>query len=82
MASLATLKKDALMYIGGMMLGLFFFGEIEKDIHSFMKSGFLGDSVTLPEYFGIPAWIVAVAISIIAISGFYGAEWLERRNHR
>ncbi len=79
MASLATLKKDALMYLIGMMAGLMVFGEIAPAIQGFMQSGFIGDSLTLPDFFGIAPWIVAVVVVIIAIGGFFGAEWLEKR---
>lgn len=80
MASLATLKKDALMYLLGMMLGLFIFGEIEPAIHLFMQSGFMGDSLTLPDFFDVSAWVVAIIIVMVALGGFLGAEWLEKRN--
>jgi hypothetical protein len=78
-AGLATLKKDAALYITGMLIGLFMFGEIEPFVHSFMISGFLGDAVTLPDYFGVSAGIVGVVVIIIAVGGFIGAEKLEKR---
>ncbi len=79
MAGLATLKKDALMYLVGMMLGMFVFGEIAPAIGGFMQSGFIGEEVTLPEFFGLSAWIVGGAVTGIAVAGFWGAEWLEKR---
>ncbi len=80
MASLATLKKDALMYLIGMMAGLFVFGEIAPSLQGFMQSGFVDDSITLPEFIGLSPWIIGGVIIIIALCGFVGAEWLEKRH--
>jgi hypothetical protein len=78
-AGLATLKKDAGMYIVGMLIGLFAFGEIEPSMHSFMTSGFLGDGITLPDYLGVSAGIIGFFVVLIAVGGFIGAEKLEKR---
>lgn len=68
------------MYLVGMMAGLFVFGEIAPAIEGFMSSGFVGESVTLPVFFGISPWIVGLLVVSVAIAGFIGAEWLEKRN--
>jgi hypothetical protein len=78
-AGLATLKKDAAFYIAGMLIGLFVFGETEPLVNTFMVSGFMGDDVTLPGYLGISAGIIGILVILIAVSGFIGAEKLEKR---
>ena len=80
MAGLATLKKDALMYLVGMTAGLFIFAEIAPAIEGFMHSGFLGESVTLPEFLGLSPWLVGAAVVVVALVGFLAAEGLEKRH--
>jgi hypothetical protein len=76
---LATKKMDALYYLVGVFTGMFIFGETESLIHPLFVGGFLGNRVTLPGYFGLPTGVVAFVIILVALVGFWGAEWLERR---
>jgi hypothetical protein len=39
----------------------------------------MGEDVTLPEYLGVSACIVGFLVILIAVSGFIGAEKLEKR---
>jgi len=77
-AGLATLKLDAAFYIMGLLAGMFVFGEIEPLIDGFYKSGYLG-VITLPQTFGIPSGVIGFAIILVALGGFMGSEWLEKR---
>jgi hypothetical protein len=76
---LATLKTDALFYLIGAFLGMFVFGEIFPFIETFFTSGFLGESVTLPKFFGISPGIVGGIVIIIALLGFWGSEFMEKK---
>ncbi len=78
-AGLATLKKDAALYILGMLIGMFIFPEIEPAMRSFLVSGHLGDGLTLPDFFGVSALLIGVMVIVIAAGGFIGAEKLEKR---
>ena len=44
-----------------------------------MVSGFMGEDVTLPDYLGVLAGIIGFFVILIAVSGFIGAEKLEKR---
>ncbi len=78
---LATLKTDALFYLGGAMAGMFIFGELEPHIADFFAgegSGYMG-VVTLDEFLGIPVKVIGFIIIIVALAGFWGAEIVEKK---
>ena len=74
----ATGKIDALVYILGVMLGIFIYGEIYPSISEFAKSSNMG-RVTLMDLTGIPFGLLVFIITLIAIGGFAGATWLEKK---
>jgi hypothetical protein len=76
---LATLKTDALFYLIGIFGGIFVFGEVEPWLHRFFFSGFLGDRLTLPQVLKVPAGVVGFGVIVIALLGFWGAEFLEKK---
>jgi hypothetical protein len=81
MVGLATLKVDAAFYLTGILFGIFVFGEIAPLIDSFFNgkySGFMGRA-TLPQFIGLSAGVVGFFVILMALGGFWGAEWLERR---
>ncbi len=81
MVGLSTLKVDALFYLSGIFIGIFVFGEIAPSIDKFFSgqySGFMGRA-TLYQFIGIPAGVVGFFVVLMALGGFWGAEWLERR---
>ncbi|PKL37416.1 MAG: sulfurtransferase [Spirochaetae bacterium HGW-Spirochaetae-1] len=80
-AGLATLKVDAVFYLAGIFLGMFVFGEIAPSIDAFYSgkySGFMG-TVTIYEYLGVSAGVVGFVVVLIALGGFFGAEWVEKK---
>ncbi len=77
-AGLATFKMDAVFYILGLFLGMFIFGEIEPAIDGFYNSGYLG-SATLQQTLGVTAGVIGFFIVLIALGGFWGSEWLEKK---
>jgi len=79
---LATLKTDAPFYLAGILGGMFVFGELEPWLHGFFVSGFWGDRLTLPQVLGVSAGVVGFAVICVALLGFWGAEFLEKKFSR
>lgn len=76
--SFATGKLDGLMYILGVMFGIFIFGEIFPFITDFYYSTNMG-SLTLPEYFHLSYGMVVFFVVIMALGAFALAEWSEKK---
>lgn len=76
--SFATGKMDGLMYILGVMFGIFIFGEIFPFITDFYYSTNMG-SVTLPEFFHLSYGMVVFLVIIMAVGAFAAAEWSEKK---
>lgn len=76
--SFATGKLDALMYILGVMFGIFLFGEIFPFITDFYYSTNMG-SITLPEFFHLSYGMVVFLVVIMAVGAFALAEWSEKK---
>jgi uncharacterized membrane protein YedE/YeeE len=77
-AALATGRIDAVLYALGIFAGTFVYAEVYPWIKDFVNAGAMGQ-VTLPEIFDIPWGLVVFAVVVIAIVGFWGASWIERR---
>jgi hypothetical protein len=76
--AMATGKVDAAVYALGVMAGIFAFGELYPVLEGFVHSTAMGQ-VILPELFHLPYGVVVLAVVLMAVAGFYGAEALERR---
>lgn len=76
---LSTLKVDAVFYLIGALLGMFVFGEIIPSFYGFFTSGFWGESLTIYEALGVSAGIVGGVVLVMAVMGFWGAEWAEKK---
>jgi hypothetical protein len=76
--AVATGKVDGMVYAGGILAGMFFYGELSAAFDPFVNSTDMG-SVTLPQYFNLPVPVVAAAIIAMALAGFYGATVLEKK---
>lgn len=74
----ATGKIDALVYLLGMLFGIFVFGEMFPLIEDFYNSTAMG-SITLPQYFNIPYGVVVFLVVLMAVGAFAAAEWGERK---
>ncbi|MFH2012998.1 MAG: hypothetical protein ABIJ37_09910 [Pseudomonadota bacterium] len=73
------MKVDALFYIIGVLLGVFVFGETIPFFNDFFLSGFLGERITLYSILGISAGVIGFFVILMAIGGFWGAEWAEKK---
>jgi len=77
-AAMATGKIDAMVFLSGVMIGLFGYGEIFMDIKDWAKPEGVG-VITLDTLTGIPYGFLVFAIILMAVAGFFGAEWAERK---
>jgi hypothetical protein len=73
-----TGRLDGLVFLVGVFAGILVFGEAYPLLEGFFKSGSLG-AVTLPEALHLPHGLVVLLVVLMAIGGFAGAGWLERR---
>ena len=77
----ATGRKDGLALMGGMLAGIFVFGEAFPVIGKFADSTARG-AWTLPQALELSHGTVVGMIVAAALGAFAGAEWLERRAER
>lgn len=76
--AVATGKADALVFLAGVVAGIFAFGEVSPAIQGFVNATPLGE-VTLPQLLGLRYGLVVFLVVLMALAGFKGAEALERR---
>ncbi|MEA2024234.1 MAG: YeeE/YedE thiosulfate transporter family protein [Actinomycetota bacterium] len=74
----ATLKLDAMAFLGGVVFGVFVFGETVPYFMDFWTTSDLG-RLTLPDWLGIPTGVVVLVIVVFALLLFWGAEALEKK---
>ena len=74
--SAATAKLDGIAFVAGVFFGIFLFGETVQYFEEFWYSSYLG-RVTLPEVFGVPTGWVVLAVVLMALVMFWGAEKAE-----
>jgi hypothetical protein len=77
MAALATGRIDALLYALGIFAGTLIYAEVYPAIKDLVNADPMGQ-VTLPEVLGLPWGLVAFAVVVIAVVGFWGATKIER----
>ena len=77
-AAMATGKIDAMVFLTGVMVGLFGYGEIFMSIKDWAKPDGVG-VITLDKLTGISYGFLVFAIILMAVGGFMAAEWAERK---
>jgi hypothetical protein len=77
LVAMATGKIDGIFFVGGVLFGIFMFGETVSNFAVFFESSYLG-RFTLPEYFGLSYGTVVLLIVVMALLLFWGAEIVER----
>jgi len=78
LAATATGKWDGLFYGIGIYTGTVVFAEIYPWVKSFHTSTSMGQ-VTIPQYFNLPYGVVVFAVVLMALGGFAGAGWVEKK---
>lgn len=74
----ATGRIDALVLFLGIFAGIFGFGELFPLVSGFHASTPMGQ-LTLPEVTRLPYGFIVFAVVLMALGGFAGAEWVEKR---
>ena len=77
-ASLATGRVDALVFVLGLGAGTLTFAEVFPIVERFHYSGQLGE-LTLPQALSLPYGLVVFAVVVLALAGFRAAAAIERR---
>ncbi len=78
MVAVATGRLDAIVFVLGVAAGTFAIGEAIPYIGGFYESGALG-RLTLPQVLHLPYGAVVLLVVLVALGGFAGAGWVERR---
>lgn len=74
----ATGRIDALVLFVGIFVGIFGFSELYPRVSGFYNSTDMGQ-LTLPQVTGLPYGLLVFAVVLMALGGFAGAEWVEKR---
>jgi rhodanese-related sulfurtransferase len=77
LVAMATGKLDGIVFVFGVLFGIFLFGETVAYFDVFFNSSYMG-RFTLPELFDVSTGTVVITIVIAAVCLFIGAEKLER----
>lgn len=77
MVAMATGKIDAVLFVLGVMAGIFAYGEAWPAIQGFANSTPMGE-VTLPQLTGLPYGLIVFLVVLLALGGFKGAGAVER----
>ena len=75
--SSATFKVDAWFFIGGVLLGIWAFGETVPQFWSFYNTG--GERLTIPDWLGWSFTGTVLVIVVVAILAFWLGEKAERK---
>ncbi len=73
----ATLKKDGMFFVLGVLFGIFLFGETVERFPLFWNSSYMG-RFTLMELFNLPTGVVVLLVVLMALFMFWGSEKLEQ----
>jgi hypothetical protein len=74
----ASGRLDALVFMVGLLLGIFGFAEIYPVISNLVWTGAL-EVQTLPELFNLPPWILGLAVAAMALGLFWVSAVVERK---
>jgi len=74
----ATFKIDAMAFLGGVVIGVFVFGESVPYFMDFWTTSDLG-RFTLPDWLGIPTGVIVLFIVVVALLMFWGVWSLEKK---
>lgn len=73
----ATAKIDGILFVAGVLFGIFLFGETVQGYEQFWHSSYMG-RYTLPEWLNLPTGVVVLLLVLMALAMFFGAEQMER----
>lgn len=76
--AVSTGRVDGLVYLFGIIGGIFVFGEAYPLLKDFYTATPMG-SITLPELFNLPYGFLVFAVVAMALGAFAAAEWGEKK---
>ena len=79
MVSSTTGKIDGMLFLGGALGGMLVFGLAYPLVAPLMTMGEIAGSPTVPGVLGVRPGLIALGMTVMAVVGFIGAEWAERR---
>jgi len=77
-AAVMTGHLDALAYIGGIFTGAFAFALAFPYLRGLYTAGSMG-TLRLPEVLHLPYGLIVFGVVLMALAGFWGAGWVEKR---
>jgi rhodanese-related sulfurtransferase len=77
LVALATLKVDGIFFVLGGLVGVFLFGETVDFYRYFFNGSYFG-RLTLMDIFNLPAGIVVILVTLMAVFMLWGGEQLEK----
>jgi uncharacterized protein len=75
--AVSTGKIDAVVYVAGVIFGIFVFGEAFPVLKGLYNATPMGQ-ITLPQLLKIPYGLIVFFVSLMAVGGFAGATWVEK----
>ncbi len=78
LVAVSTGRLDALAFCGGVLGGIFAYGEVYPSIAGFVTSTSMG-RVTLDSWLEVRLSLVVFAVVFVAVLGFWGATTVERK---
>lgn len=73
----ASGRLDALVFMAGLIAGIWVFAEAYLMLAGFVWSGEMG-AITLADLLGVPFWVLAGAVVVMAVGMFWLLRKLER----
>ena len=77
LVALATLKIDGIFFVLGGLVGVFLFGETVDSYRYFFNGSYFG-RLTLMDVFNLPAGIIVILVTLMAVFMLWGGEQLEK----
>jgi uncharacterized membrane protein YedE/YeeE len=77
-AATATGKIDGFIFVLGVFAGTILFAEAFPLVKPLYLATALGQT-TIPQYFSLPYGLVVFAVVVMAVGGFAGAGWVEKK---
>ncbi len=71
-------KIDAMVFVAGLFIGVFIFGEVFEIIKPFYMAEFMGYP-RISEFFGLSEGLLTLLVIVAAIAMFWAGEWAEKK---
>ena len=75
--AVSTARIDAVVYLAGVIFGIFVFGEAFPILQGFYTATPMGQ-ITLPQLLHMPYGLIVFFVALMAVGGFAGATWVEK----